>query len=104
DPWFTRVLRNYFPERMTAEFTGELTRHPLQHRLIVNQIANAAVNMGGATFVFRTMEETFASEAEVVRAFIMARDLFRLDEFDAQMRQLPVEFPTSARAPIYVDM
>src|SRR5699024_1790234 len=39
-----------------------------------------------------------------VRAFIMARELFRLDEFDAQMRQLPVDFPTSARAPIYVDM
>ena len=104
DPWFTQVLRNYFPDRITSEYADELTRHPLQHRLIVNQIANAAVNMGGATFVFRTMEETFASEAQVVRAFIMARELFRLDEFDAQMRQLPVDFPTSARAPIYVDM
>lgn len=104
DPWFTQVLRNYFPDRITSEFAGELTRHPLQRRLIANKISNAAVNMGGATFVFRTMEETFASESEVVRAFIMARELFRLDEFDAQMRQLPVEFPTSARAPIYVDM
>ena len=104
DPWFTRVLEEYFPDRITDHFAEELPRHPLQHRIIVNRISNDAVNMGGSTFVFRTMEETFAAEDQVMRAFLMAREIFDLDEFDAQMRQLSVDFPNSARAPIYVDM
>lgn len=104
DPWFSRVLEEYFPDRITDHYAEQLSRHPLQHRIIVNRISNDAVNMGGSTFIFRTMEETFAAEDQVMRAFLMARDIFRLDEFDAQMRRLPVDFPSSARAPIYVDM
>lgn len=104
DPWFKRVLEAYFPDRLTDHFADELLRHPLQHRIIVNRISNDAVNMGGSTFVFRTMEETFASEEQVMRAFLMAREIFRLDQFDAMLRELPVQVPNTVRAPIYVDM
>ncbi|WP_300343780.1 NAD-glutamate dehydrogenase [Nesterenkonia sp.] len=104
DPWFAQVLEEYFPQQITSRFAQQLSRHPLQHRIIANVIANDAVNMGGSTFVFRTMEETFASEEQVMRAFLMAREIFRLDEFDASMRRLPVDFPTSSWAPVYVDM
>ncbi|WP_044494107.1 NAD-glutamate dehydrogenase [Nesterenkonia massiliensis] len=104
DPWFAGTLESYFPDQITQHFAQQLPRHPLATQIISNEIANDVVNMGGSTFVFRTVEETFASEAQVVRAFVIVRELFKLDEFDAAMRQLPVSFPTELWAPIYVDM
>ena len=104
DPWLSTVLEEYFPNQLSAQFADLLPRHPLAERIISNDIANDVINMAGATFVFRTAEETFASPAQVVRAFIIARELFTLDEFDAALRRLPVDFPTAYWAETYVDM
>ncbi|GAB3187701.1 NAD-glutamate dehydrogenase [Nesterenkonia suensis] len=104
DEWFTSLLEGYFPEQITSRFASELPRHPLHREIIANVLANDVINMGGATFVFRAMEETFASEAQVVRAFATVRELFRLDEFDAAMRGLPVSFPREEWALTYLDM
>ncbi|GAA1813471.1 NAD-glutamate dehydrogenase [Nesterenkonia flava] len=104
DEWFSQVLEEYFPSRITRDYSAELHRHPLAHQIIATVLANDTINMGGATFVFRTMEETFASEDQVVRAFVVAREVFRLDEFDAAMRALPVSFPREKWAAMYVDM
>lgn len=104
DPWFHQTLQAYFPQHLSQQYADQLPRHPLQHRIIANVLANDAVNMGGATFVFRTAEETFAAEEDVVRAFVVVRELFQLESFDQKMRDLPVEFPTEEWLAIYVDM
>lgn len=104
DEWFTATLEGYFPDQLAGRFAGELPRHPLQRQIIANVVANDVINMGGAAFVFRAMEETFAAEEQVVRAFVTVRELYRLDEFDAAMRELPVSFPRDRWALIYLDM
>ncbi|GAA1454176.1 NAD-glutamate dehydrogenase [Nesterenkonia lacusekhoensis] len=104
DEWFTTTLEGYFPGQLTDRFAEQLPWHPLQREIIANVVANDVINMGGAAFVFRAMEETFAAEEQVVRAFVVVRELFRLDEFDAAMRDLPVSFPRDRWALIYLDM
>lgn len=104
DEWFTATLEEYFPSALTDRFASQLPRHPLQREIIANEVANDVVDMGGATFVFRAMEETFATEEQVVRAFVAVRELFRLGEFDAAMRELPVSFPRDEWAHTYLDM
>ncbi|WP_150460743.1 NAD-glutamate dehydrogenase [Nesterenkonia ebinurensis] len=104
DPWLGSTLVDYFPEQLSSRFAEQLPRHPLADRIIANDLANDVINMAGSTFVFRTAEETFASSEQVVRAFIIARELFQLEDFDTALRKLPVDFPTSSWAEIYVDM
>lgn len=104
DPWLQSTLEDYFPEQLTARFGDVLPRHPLAPRIISNEVANDVINMAGSTFVFRTSEETFASPVQVVRAFLIARELFQLAKFDAALRSLPVNFPTDVWAETYVDM
>lgn len=104
DAWFSRTLEGYFPPQITAQFSSELHRHPLQREIITNTVANDVINMGGATFAFRAMEETFADEEQVVRAFVSVRELFELQEFDAALRRLPVSFPRERWALTYLDM
>ena len=104
DAWFSRTLQGYFPEQLGVRFAAELPRHPLSREIVANTVANDVIDMGGATFVFRAMEETFAEEEQVVRAFVVVRELFRLEEFDAAMRDLPVSFPRDRWAHTYLDM
>ncbi|WP_261624482.1 NAD-glutamate dehydrogenase [Nesterenkonia marinintestina] len=104
DPWFHGTLEAYFPDQLSERFAEELGRHPLQREIIANAAANDVINMGGATFVFRAMEETFASEAQVVRAFLIVREIFGLERFDQRMRELPVSFPREKWALVYLDM
>lgn len=104
DPWFHRSLAAYFPDQLAEPYAQELSRHPLQREIIANAAANDVINMGGATFVFRAMEETFASEDQVVRAFLVVREVFGLSRFDELMRQLPVSFPRQKWALVYLDM
>ncbi|WP_120004458.1 NAD-glutamate dehydrogenase [Nesterenkonia muleiensis] len=104
DPWLRSILEEYFPQQLSSQFAEQLPRHPLADRIIANDIANDVINMAGSTFIFRTSEETFASPGQVVRAFIIARELFTLEEFDGALRRLPVGFPTASWAETYVDM
>ncbi|WP_460682057.1 NAD-glutamate dehydrogenase [Nesterenkonia populi] len=104
DPWFEETLAAYFPARIRERFGEQLIRHPLAHRMIATILANDAVNMGGSTFVFRTMEETFAPEDQVLRAFVTVRELFGLDEYDAALRRMQVSLPTGQFTRLYMDM
>ena len=104
DPWFESTLRDYFPDQLTERFGDELTRHPLQREIIANEIANQVIDIGGSTVVFRAMEETFASEDQVVRAFVIARELLGLETFHAGLLGLPVSFPRERWALTFLDM
>lgn len=104
DEWFASTLQEYFPAPLRERFAEQLPRHPLHREIIANVVANDVVNMGGAAFVFRAIEETFAAEEQVVRSFVAVRELFQLEGFDAAMRELPVSFDRDEWANTYRDM
>ncbi|GAA1136839.1 NAD-glutamate dehydrogenase [Nesterenkonia lutea] len=104
DDWFTQTLEEYFPAPLRERFSAEFSRHPLHREIIANVVANDVVNVGGAAFVFRAIEETFAAEEQVVRSFVAVRQLFALEDFDEAMRAMPVSFDRDAWANTYRDM
>ncbi len=104
DPWFAGTLASYFPAQIRESYGDLLPQHPLAHRIVATRLANDSVNLGGSTFVFRTMEETFAAEDQVIRAFVIVRELFDLVSYDAALRRLQVSLPTEEFARLYMDM
>jgi glutamate dehydrogenase len=55
-----------------------MQRHPLRREILATHLTNMLVNRVGATFVHRQMEETDARPADIVRACLLARDVFGL--------------------------
>ena len=87
DPYFTRVLKAYFPKALSEKFAPAIDQHPLKREIIATFITNTVVNRTGATFVNFLAAEAAATTADVVRAFTLAREIFDLeplwDQIDA---------------------
>ena len=53
-----------------------MPRHPLKREIIATHVVNSMVNRVGSTFVHRLMETTGATPHEIVRAYLLAREVF----------------------------
>jgi glutamate dehydrogenase len=53
-----------------------MPRHPLKREIIATHVVNSMVNRVGSTFVHRMMETTGAKPPEIVRAYLLTREVF----------------------------
>src|SRR5262249_18673280 len=82
----------------------QMAEHPLRRDIVATQLVNEAVNRGGVSFFFRTMEETEASTAEVLRAYIVVRDVFGLDDAWQGIESLDNKVPVDAQTTAYLQI
>ena len=76
DPWVATALQRYFPHLLRQKFADWMPRHPLKREIIATHVTNSMVNRVGSTFVHRLVETTGARAFEVVRAYLMSREIF----------------------------
>jgi glutamate dehydrogenase len=78
DPWVATALERYFPQALQQRFAAWLPRHPLRREIIATHVTNSMVNRVGSTFVHRLAETTGARAFEVVRAYLLSREIFAM--------------------------
>ena len=103
EPWFAGALRRYFPARIVKDFGDRLAAHPLHREIITTWVSNDLVNHAGTTAVFRAQEETGASHVEIVRAYAVVREVYRLDDFWAAVEELDNRITTDAQSMLYLE-
>ncbi|MBI1377058.1 MAG: NAD-glutamate dehydrogenase [Frankiales bacterium] len=103
EAWYSRVLREYFPDQLTARFDALLDSHPLRRQLVITGVVNDMVNRGGITFAFRAGEETGAGPVEVARAYTVAREVFDLPAFWRKVEALDNQVPTAAQCALFLE-
>jgi len=88
DPFLRSVLTSYFPEPLRTAYAGEMDAHPLHREIVTTMVVNDMVNRAGTTFLFRTNEETGASVPDISGAWLVAREVFGMPRFWAQVEAL----------------
>ncbi|MFO1322818.1 MAG: NAD-glutamate dehydrogenase [Burkholderiales bacterium] len=78
DPWVATALLRYFPAALSKKYAAYMARHPLKREIIATHVLNSMVNRVGSTFVHRLSETSGARPYEVVRAYLLAREVFSL--------------------------
>jgi glutamate dehydrogenase len=78
DPFIATALERYFPAALGSRFREAIYRHPLHREIVATHVCNGMLNRVGSTFVHQLMEETGARPSDVVRAYMMARQIFQL--------------------------
>ncbi|MBO3736332.1 NAD-glutamate dehydrogenase [Actinoplanes flavus] len=103
EAWTTDVLSEYFPTPLRERFAGRMAGHRLRREIISTALVNEVVNRGGTSFVYRAMEESGASAADVIRAYVVVRDVFGLEEIWAAGEALDNRVPTSAQTLVFLE-
>jgi len=97
------MLPNYFPLPLQERYSEPMQRHPLRREILATYLTNALINRVGCTFVHRLMEATNACPSDIVRACIMARDVFDLDELWRGIDALDNLVADEVQARMFVD-
>ena len=85
DSYFEKYLLSAFPAILAKEYQGEIINHPLAKQIIATSVANEIFNRGG---IHAVREQTGATIAEIVKAFIIAKEVFSLDDIWRQIEAL----------------
>jgi glutamate dehydrogenase len=97
DLYLRRVLTGYFPEPLRECYTSRMPGHRLHREIITTAVINDMVDRSGITFAFRLNEETGASVPDITAAWLVARDVFDMAGFWAQVEALDAVVDTSAQ-------
>ncbi|MEW2383481.1 NAD-glutamate dehydrogenase [Micromonospora sp. NPDC047707] len=103
EEWTTDVLVNYFPTPMRERFADRMGRHRLRRDIVTTLLVNEAINRGGISFVFRVVEETAASAADVIRAYVVVREVFGLRDLWAAVEALDDRIAPELQTGVYLD-
>ncbi|WP_148862375.1 NAD-glutamate dehydrogenase [Marinobacter fonticola] len=95
EPGLAAEMNKVFPNALIKKFGKELGEHQLRREIIATQIANDMVNHMGITFVDRLCQSTGAQVSAIAMAWIIARDVFRLDEWWDKIEALDYKVPAS---------
>ena len=76
DPWVATALSRYFPKALRERYAAYMPRHPLKREIIATHVTNSTINRVGSTLLHRLMETTGAKPDEIVRAYLLTREIF----------------------------
>ncbi|MER6943231.1 NAD-glutamate dehydrogenase [Nonomuraea sp. NPDC000554] len=97
DPYLASWLVSYFPSALRERFRSYMDNHPLRREIITTCVVNEMINSMGTTFVYRFGEETGASVPDIVRAYLVTREVFDLPSFHRQVEELDNKVDTATQ-------
>jgi glutamate dehydrogenase len=103
DPFIATALERYFPEPLRKRFAPHIAAHPLRREIIATYVTNSMVNRVGSTFVHRMQEETGARAPDVVRAYLVAREVFGMVQLWRAIEALDYQVPDRVQTAMVVD-
>jgi glutamate dehydrogenase len=104
EEWTREVLLDYFPTPLRQRYAGVMGTHALHREIVTTELVNEVVNRGGMSFVYRAVEETGASPADVIRAYVIVREVYGLRELWRAVEELDNKVTTAAQTTVYLEM
>jgi glutamate dehydrogenase len=97
DRYLRHVLVDYFPTPLRQQYADRMGEHRLHREIITTAVVNDMVDRCGITFAFRLNEETGASVPEITAAWLVARAVFDMPGFWAQVEALDGKVDTGVQ-------
>ncbi|WP_433608198.1 NAD-glutamate dehydrogenase [Dactylosporangium sp. CA-139114] len=104
EAWTNKVLVEYFPTPLRERFAEAMAEHPLRREIVTTAVVNEAVNQGGMSFFHRASEETGTGPADILRAFVVAQEVFGLGELRRAVESLDNQVPAEVQTAVYLAM
>ena len=103
DPYISTALVRYFPAPLRERYREQMGCHPLRREIIATHVTNEMINRVGSTFVHRMQEETGARAPDVVRAYLLTREIFDFVSFWQALEGLDNKVPHAVQSEMLID-
>src|SRR4029079_17966551 len=103
DPWVATALARYFPEPLRAPYAAYMARHPLSREIISTHVINSMLNRVGSTYVHRLTETTGAKPHEIIRAYLLSREIFGFVDLWKAIEALDGRVENAAQMEMLID-
>ncbi len=103
DPALFGDLRRYFPTPLRDRFADAIGRHRLRREIVATVVTNEIVNRVGPSFAHEVREKTGMPGADVARAYLVSREVFRVRGLWAGIESLDTLVPASVQAAMLAD-
>ena len=103
EPWCQEILNKYFPSDLRVKYADLMTSHPLRKEIISTVMVNDMVNRGGITYAWRAAEESGAGTSEILRAFVVSRDVFGLNQLWSDLENLDGKVSTDCQTELFLE-
>ncbi len=104
DLYCARCLFDVFPEVLQNKYGTSIKSHKLRREIVATQLANDFINHLGITALHRLSETTSSSAEEVVKAYVVSRDVFGLEQFVQDISAKDYEIPSSDQHRLIANM
>jgi len=98
DAYLLPCLYSAFPAKLIQPYKLAIQAHTLRREIVATQLANSIVNLLGPSFIYRMVESTASSLAEVVKAAVIARDVFQVQQYWREIEELDYKIATATQA------
>jgi glutamate dehydrogenase len=103
EPWCQEILKRYFPSDLRGKYANLIATHPLRKEIISTVMINEMVNRGGITYAWRAAEESGAGTSEILRAFVVSREVFGLTELWTELENLDGKISTNCQTELFLE-
>jgi glutamate dehydrogenase len=103
DRWVGTALSRYFPAPLRERYAAHMARHPLKREIIVSHVTNSMINRVGSTFVHRISETTGSRPDEIVRAYLLNREIFGFVSLWQQIEALDNRVDDAVQSAMLID-
>ncbi|MFS1523453.1 NAD-glutamate dehydrogenase [Microbulbifer sp. 2304DJ12-6] len=104
NPQVRRAAESAFPAELVAQYEEQVYGHPLLRQIVATQVANEMVNSMGITFYNRISTATGGNIDDVAAAYVSARDVYSMQEFQEQVVQLDYKVPAELQTELLNSM
>ena len=80
DAYFYSYLNHSFPKLLQKKYPNYILKHRLRNEILATQLSNYIVSKMGITFVYQMSDEMNVDVATIVRAFVLASEIFHVEE------------------------
>ena len=92
--YLATAIESAFPSALVKRYPDSLYAHQLRSEIVATQLANEMVNRMGITYVNRMRDSTGADISTIVKAYAVARDVFRMNDLWQQIEDLDYSVST----------
>jgi glutamate dehydrogenase len=103
DAYIATALVRYFPAPLRERYLEQMQRHPLKHEIVATHLTNEIINRVGTTYIYRMQEESGAATPDVVRAYLITREIFDFVSFWQAVEALDNKVPETVQSDMLFD-